>query len=76
MRVGTRRWLYHRSINVFSLPQTTLLSSRMPNTQPVAKPSHTSLDQEGDGPTQDAATAPALIKREMAPPKTLPPLRP
>ena len=43
MRVGTRRWLYHRSINVFSLPQTTLLSSRMPNTQPVAKPSHTML---------------------------------
>jgi|EP01043_Picozoa_sp_COSAG02_P027271 hypothetical protein len=43
MRVGTRRWLYHQSINVFSLPQTTLLSSRMPNTQPVAKPSHTML---------------------------------
>jgi hypothetical protein len=43
MRVGTIGSLYHQSINVFSLPQTTLLSSRMPNTQPVAKPSHTML---------------------------------
>jgi len=43
MRVRTRRWLYHHSKMIFSLPQTTLLSSRMPNTQPVAKPSHTML---------------------------------
>ena len=43
MRVKTRRWLYHRSIHVFTLPQTALLSIRMPNTQPVAKPSHSML---------------------------------
>ncbi len=43
MRVRTRRWLYHHSMKIFSLPQTALLSSRMPNTQPIAKPSHTML---------------------------------
>ena len=43
MRVKTRRWLYYRSINVFSLPQTALLSIRMPKTQPVAKPSRSML---------------------------------
>ena len=34
--MGTRRWLYHRSTQIFSLPQATSLSSVMHKSQLVA----------------------------------------